>query len=402
MRTVTFDGRTGASGDMILGALLAIGADKPALRPIERTLDLTFSTETISTNGLSATKVTVTRDSEPVENAGPHRTLAEVNDIVTSIDVSESAKQHAKSTFTLLANAEGNVHDEAPEAVHFHEVGADDAIADILGAAVLLDSLDLDAIYTTPIATGSGELTMEHGTYPIPPPAVTYLAESASWAIYGGTIEEELLTPTGAAILAHFADGIDAIPTINLISSGYGAGSRTFPSRPNVLNALLGTQPSLERDPITVLETTVDDVSPEILGSLHDTLRPHGARDVSIIPLSMKKSRPGHLVKVITKPETADAVARALAEETGTLGIRETTETHRWIANREYHSINLTIDSTTYSIDVKIGKDTAGKIYDISAEYDDAKEIAEETGHPIREIMRKAETKFTNTNEQTD
>ncbi len=398
MRTVTFDGRTGASGDMILGALLAIGAEQTALAPIERTLDVTYSTETISTHGLTATTVTITRNNKPIENAGPHRTLSEVKDIVDSTDVTQSAIHHAYSIFDLLADAEGKVHDSPPEDVHFHEVGADDAIADILGAAVLLDSLELDAIYTTPIATGSGELTMEHGTYPVPPPAVTYLAERASWSIHGGSIEQELLTPTAAAILAHFADAIDAIPTINLLASGYGAGTRTFTSRPNVLNALLGTQPSLKQDPITVLETTVDDVPPEILGSLHDTLQPHGARDVSIIPLTMKKSRPGHLVKVITKPEDADAVAQALAEETGTLGIRETTETHRWIANREYHSVDITIDSKTFSIDVKIGKDTTGSIYDISAEYDDAKAIAQETGLPIRTVMKKAESKYSNTN----
>lgn len=397
MRTLTFDGRTGASGDMILGALLAVGADQDELRPIERSLDITYSTDTITTHGLSAIRVSITRDGQPLEGEGPARSINDVLEIVDAIEVSASAREHATAIFHRLADAEAKVHDSSSEDIHFHEVGADDAIADILGASVLLDALDVAEITTTPVATGSGELTMEHGTYPIPPPAVTYLAENASWSMYGGSIAEELLTPTGAAILAHFATGIDSLPLINVIASGYGAGSRTFPDRPNVLNVLLGTQTSLERDEITVLETTVDDVSPEILGSLHETLTPHGARDVSIIPLSMKKSRPGHLIKVITKPETSDAVARALAEETGTLGIRETTETHRWIADREFHTVELPIDAETYSITVKIGKDTSGSIYDISAEFDDATEIARETGLPIREIMERAETQFRDT-----
>ncbi|MFB6186329.1 MAG: LarC family nickel insertion protein, partial [Halobacteriaceae archaeon] len=219
----------------------------------------------------------------------------------------------AVAIFERLAQAEASIHGSPVEDIHFHEVGADDAIVDIVGASILMNSLDPDQILVTPIHAGDGETSFSHGTYPVPSPAVVEISQEASWELQSGPIEEELLTPTGAAILAHFGQGTSSIPPINIEQVGYGAGTMEFDTRPNVLRAITGqTTGNLTKEGVTVLETNVDDVSPEVLGSLQQTLTETGAKDVSIIPMSMKKSRPGHLIKVITAPSDAHRVAKQL------------------------------------------------------------------------------------------
>ncbi|HKJ59040.1 MAG TPA: LarC family nickel insertion protein, partial [Halobacteriales archaeon] len=207
------------------------------------------------------------------------------------------------------------------------------------------------------------------------------------------------------AILAHVAEGVETLPSLRVTASGYGAGDRDFPEHPNVLRALVGeatetgaaahaSDGGLVHDEIRVLETNVDDVSPEVLGGLQETLAEAGARDVSIAPITMKKSRPGHLVSVIVKPDDVGRVARRLAEETGTLGIRETGARHRWIAEREVRTAEFEVDGERYEVDVKVASDDAGSVYDVSAEYDDAAAVARETGLPARAVVRRAEQAF--------
>jgi uncharacterized protein (TIGR00299 family) protein len=262
----------------------------------------------------------------------------------------------------------------------------------VVGACLLLDDLDVDRVVTTSLSAGEGTVEMSHGTYPIPAPAVVEVAQRADWSIAGGPVEGELLTPTGAAILAHVAEGVDSLPPIRIEASGYGAGGRSFANRPNVLRAMVGeTSGRLRRDDITILETNVDDVSPEVLGDLQRSLASVGARDVTVVPTTMKKSRPGHLVKVVCKPEDAQAVARRLAEETGTLGVREHGAGHRWIADREFETVALSVDGESHEVTVKVAADETGAVYDVSAEYDDAAAVAEATGLTIREVMRRAE-----------
>lgn len=420
MRTLCFDGQLGASGDMILGALIAAGADPVALDPVESALPIRYIIDSTVTNGIEATTVDVVVDtdestvaddhnhehghshdkvdddhsSDPTlaEGHGPHRSYAEVVDIVEAMALSESVQETALGAFRLLGEAEASVHGEPLEAIQFHEVGADDAIADIVGAALLVDDLDVDRIVTTPVSVGGGHREMSHGTYPIPGPAVVEIAEQAKWSIQGGPINAELLTPTGAAILAELAEGVEYLPALSVDESGYGAGDATFRSHPNVLRSTLGTaRGQLARDSITVLETNLDDASPELLGGLQETLKTAGARDVSVLPATMKKSRPGHLVKVICKPSDAERVAHRLALETGTLGIREHGAGHRWTANRRFETVDIPVDGETYAVDVKIASTTDGNVYDCSAEYDDCAAVARETDHPISDIMRRAE-----------
>jgi uncharacterized protein (TIGR00299 family) protein len=232
---------------------------------------------------------------------------------------------------------------------------------------------------------------MTHGEYPVPAPAVVEIAADADWSLRGGPVEAELLTPTGAAILAHVAEGIESLPALDVDAVGYGAGGYDFTDRPNVLRAIVGDTGGLDRESITVLETNLDDATPEVLGDLQRSLAEAGARDVTILPATMKKSRPGHLVKVVVKPEDAERVARRLAVETGTLGVREHGAGHRWVADRDFRTAELDIDGETYTVPVKVAGDGTGEIYDYSAEYDDAAAVADATGLPVREVCRRAE-----------
>ncbi|MDS0478495.1 nickel pincer cofactor biosynthesis protein LarC [Natrinema sp. 1APR25-10V2] len=444
MRILAFDGRMGASGDMLLAALIDAGADPDALEPVADALDLEYRIGDAEKSGIAATTVDVflsgerpgdgghdhgtdERDDEDdrshdhgddghghhhedhdhgghdhghshghddgvrAEGHGPHRSYTEVREIVADMGLEPGVERDALAIFELLGEAEAGVHGEDLESIHFHEVGADDAIADVVGAAALLHDLEPDRVVTTPLATGGGTVSMSHGEYPVPTPAVVEIAQRADWSLRGGPVDAELLTPTGAAILGHVADGVDSLPALSLEASGYGAGGYDLDPHPNVLRALIGTgEGALVKDDIAVLETNLDDATPEVLGGLQESLSRAGARDVSVLPATMKKSRPGHLVKVICKPEDRERVARALAEETGTLGVRDAGVTHRWIAQREFETVTLEIDGEEYEVTVKIASDADGEVYDVSAEYDEAAAVASETEYPIREVIQRA------------
>ena len=458
MRTLAFDGRMGASGDMVLAALLAAGADEAVLEPVETALIVRYEVDEVTRNGIGATTVDVLladegteaddrgdqserdhsaddghshagRDHDQeshdhdhedrthhdhggdghddvssghgngdgsshthAEGHGPHRSYREVVEMVEEMTLPDDVTEDALAIFEILGTAEAAVHGTGLDEIHFHEVGADDAIADVVGACLLVDDLDVERVVTTPLSAGSGDVEMSHGIYPIPAPAVVEIAERADWELRGGPVETELLTPTGAAILARLAEGVDALPSMRVQASGYGAGGYAFEDRPNVLRATVGESDGpLVRDEITVLETNVDDVAPEVLGDLQRSLKGAGARDVSILPATMKKARPGHLVKVICKPEDAQRVARRLAEETGTLGVREHGAGHRWIAHREVETVAINVEGESYPIDVKIASDDEGAVFDVSAEYDDAAAVADDTGMAVRDVLRRAE-----------
>ena len=445
MRTLAFDGRTGAAGDMICAALIAAGADPDVLAPVEDRLPIRYGIDETVKNGIRSTTVDVllVDDAENpdcdgagdvhdhshdhghshddhdhshdhghshddhdhshgdhehdahAEGAGVHRSYPEVVALVESMDLDPGVEAVALDAFELLGRAEASVHGTDLSETHFHEVGADDAIADVVGAALLLDDLDVDRVVTMPLAVGGGEVEMSHGIYPVPAPAVVEIAERTDLTLVGGPVDRELLTPTGAAILGAVAEGVDQLPTIDATGAGYGAGDATLPEHPNVLRALVGDggreEGGLTHDDVAVLETNLDDASPEVLGGLQETLSRVGARDVTIVPTTMKKSRPGHLVTVICKPADAAGVAERLARETGTLGVRQSGATHRWIAERSFETATIEIDGETHEIAVKVASTADGDVYDVSAEYDDAATVAAETDLPIRDVMRRAE-----------
>ncbi|WP_247001675.1 nickel pincer cofactor biosynthesis protein LarC [Halosolutus gelatinilyticus] len=450
MTTLAFDGRMGASGDMILAALLDAGADPDVLDPVTTALDIEYRIDEAVKSGISATAVDVLladadrsdgrdRDREPdhqhgenghehedhdhehgdrhdhhhhdhhnhdhqhganehvhAEGHGPHRSYLEVREIVDAMALDPAIERDALAIFELLGEAEADVHGESLDDIHFHEVGADDAIADVVGAVLLVHDLDPDRIVTTPLSTGGGTVSMSHGEYPVPTPAVVEVASRSDFSLRGGPLDRELLTPTGAAILGYYADGVESLPSIDLDGAGYGAGGYDLDPHPNVLRVLVGDGGSeLARDDIAVLETNLDDATPEVLGGLQESLADAGARDVSVLPVAMKKSRPGHLVKVVCKPEDRERVARRLAEETGTLGVRDAGATHRWIAERSFETVTLEVDGDRYDVTVKIASDAGGEIYDVSAEYDDAARVAQAAGAPVRTILARAEAAWT-------
>ncbi|ELZ42061.1 nickel pincer cofactor biosynthesis protein LarC [Halorubrum tebenquichense] len=458
MRTLVFDGRTGAAGDMICAALIAAGADPDVLRPVSDRLPVRYEIGETTKSGIRATAVDVlvddgggdgvrdergdgsgdaeghlhdhadghshdhaddhshdhadghshdhshdhADDHTHAEGAGVHRSYSEVVDLVESMALPEAVESTALDAFELLGRAEASVHGTDLDETHFHEVGADDAIADVVGAALLLADLDPERVVTTPVAAGGGTVEMSHGTYPVPAPATTEIATRADFRIVGGPIDRELLTPTGAAILGAVAEGVDAVPDVSVERAGYGAGDADFDRHPNALRALVGdggeadeasgeAEEALVHDDVAVLETNLDDAAPEVLGGLQETLSRAGARDVTIVPTTMKKSRPGHLVKVICKPDDAAAVAERLARETGTLGVRQSGASHRWIAEREFETATLRVHGETHEVAVKVASTTEGDVYDLSGEYDDAAAVAEATGLPVREVLRRAE-----------
>jgi uncharacterized protein (TIGR00299 family) protein len=447
MQTLAFDGRMGASGDMLLAALVAAGADPDVLAPVEEALPVRYAVGETTKNGIDATTVDVLLTDEAVESAegdkgtdhadddhehthgdtershdhadshddhadshddhahshehsehthaeghGHTRTYAAVVDLVDEMSLPDGVARDARAIFRLLGEAEASVHGTDLDDTAFHEVGADDAIADVVGVCLLLDDLGVDRVVTTPLATGGGEVEMSHGVYPVPTPAVVEIASAASWELQGGPVEAELLTPTGAAILAHVAEGVDSFPPLQVERTGYGAGGWAFDRHPNVLRATVGeARGGLERDAVRVLETNLDDATPEVLGGLQSRLKDAGARDVTVLPTTMKKSRPGHQVQVVVKPADAQQVARALAAETGTLGVREQRVSHRWIADRRFVTTTLRVDGERHAVSVKLASGGAGEAYDVSAEFDDALAVAEATDLPVRDVVRRAE-----------
>jgi uncharacterized protein (TIGR00299 family) protein len=294
------------------------------------------------------------------------------------------------AVFELMGRAESKVHGESLDELHFHEVGQNDALADVIGSCFAMHEIGADAIYCLPINVGGGRVKAAHGSMPVPAPATLEILQQTGLVFYGSG-KRELLTPTGAAILGHFARPIENFPKGKVLSVGYGAGDADTED-PNVLRStLINMEDDLSRDSIEVLETNVDDVTGEVLGNLFEKLLSIGARDVAIVPATMKKGRTGHIIKVITKPEHSATIAREIMRETGTLGIRVIPTKHRYTADRRMDSVKVIIRGKVYDIPVKIAEDHTGEILHISAEYEDCKKVAKELDLPLKNVIRKVE-----------
>lgn len=320
MKTLYFDCFAGASGDMILGALVAAGVDPDALREQLSLLNVEgfkIDFETVDRSGLSATYARV----ETVHEH-KHRHLSHIRRIIEDSGVSDAAKDLSLRIFTRLAEAEARVHNEPVEKVHFHEVGALDAIVDVVGAAICFDLLKIDRFVSSPLHVGSGMIKMAHGTFPVPPPAVTELLRGVPF--YSGDVKGELLTPTGAAIITTVCKDFGPIPRIKTDRTGYGAGTREYENFPNVLRVLIGETETADAasERLWMIETNLDDASPQIIGHVMDRVFELGALDCYFTPVQMKKNRPGVLLSVLCGPEEKEAVIKLLFLETTTLGVR--------------------------------------------------------------------------------
>jgi uncharacterized protein (TIGR00299 family) protein len=337
--------------------------------------------EEVERGGIRALMVRTHAEAHP-------RSLQEVLDRLKLADAPAPAIAMAGRVTARLHRAEEAVHGEV---VHFHEVGADDAIADIIGACTALHSLDVGQVAVLPIALGGGLIIGSHGTLPVPAPATAAIISASDLQGYPGPKDGELLTPTGAALLAEFSTILPSrLPPGRILSVGYGAGTRETGTVPNLLRVLLMETEELQADRVEILETNVDDVSPEVIAYTISRLMDAGARDASAIPSVMKKGRSGHLVRVISEPALTGPLAMILAEELGTLGIRIIPSVHRLILGRRVVRVPVTIGGRTREIGVKLGS-VGGKVTSVKPEFEEARAWAEEAEVPVREVLRRAE-----------
>jgi uncharacterized protein (TIGR00299 family) protein len=390
MKALIFNPFSGAAGDMILGATLDLGAGQEYVRElVEASVDVSMEIREVLKKGIKALDV---RIKVPKKEQPSKLTYPELVDLVKAAKLPPEVETSALDIFLKMAEAEASVHgcDNLAD-LHFHEIGQSDALADVIGSSAAISALGCDSVYCTPINVGSGTIECAHGTLSVPAPATLEILKRGGLFFRGSNANKELLTPTGAAILSHFARPVEAFPQGKVTAIGYGAGDAEL-SGPNVLQAaLLELDSCLIPDIIEVLETNADDVSGEVLGNLFEELLAMGARDVAIIPATMKKGRPAHIIKVISKPEDSAKLARKIIVETGSLGVRVVPVRHRLMADRNLEKIKLEIQEQVFEIAVKIARDSEGSLLNISAEFEDCKEIAKKTGVPVKDIMRRAE-----------
>jgi uncharacterized protein (TIGR00299 family) protein len=382
MKTLYFDCFAGASGDMILGAMVAAGVEPNFLREQLSLLSVagfSVSFETVSKSGLSATYARVETAHEH-----KHRHLSDIKKIIESSRLSDAVKQRAVQIFTRLAEAEARVHNEPVDHVHFHEVGALDAIVDVVGAAICFDALQIDRFVCSPIHVGSGMVKMAHGQFPIPPPAVTELLKGVPF--YATDIKGELLTPTGAAIITTVCNEYGPIPQMLIKTTGYGAGTREYPDFPNVLRLMLGeTEDKNARDErLWMLETNLDDASPQIIGHMMDRVLELGALDCFFTPVQMKKNRPGVLLSVLCGREEKEAVMRLLFMETTTLGVRSYEVTRRALERSM-----MRVETQYGPIDVKVAH-LDGRVVNEMPEFEQCRQAAAKANVPLKVVEEAA------------
>ncbi len=453
MRIAYLDCFSGISGDMFLGAAVDAGVPLEKLETVTRALGLQaeLAARRVERAGLAATKLDVlihgradqpldldsahqhkaTHSHESSHSHGPesgdshqhshthpahshqsepapahshiHRGLAEIREIIARAPISAAAQAFALKTFTLLAQAEGKIHNRPPESIHFHEVGSEDAIVDVICAAVAVEALAADRWYCSALNTGSGTVKCAHGVLPVPAPATAELLRGAP--VFSSGIQKELLTPTGAAILRALDVRFEALPPMTLSATGYGAGARDFPAAANVVRLIVGEQetghPTSESgwptsaprfsaqmwepdNTITVLEANLDDMNPQLFSYVQQKLLAAGALDAFGVPVQMKKGRPGIVFTVLASPAHAELLARILLTETTTLGVRMRQEQRR-ILNREH----VTVESPWGPIRIKLGR-LQGEVVNCAPEFEDCRRIAEATGVPLKSVLQEA------------
>lgn len=390
-RVLHLDTFSGASGNMFLGALFDLGLSRRALNEALAGLGVDYRLEVrrVKRGPLAARYVTVrvpgARASGASGTAGAAhgRHYSAIRRLVARAGLPARAEARAQQIFLELAQAEARVHGIAVEKVHFHEVGAVDAIVDICGTAVALELLDVAHVSAAPPALGSGSVNSEHGRLPLPAPATLELLRGIPTV--SSAAEFETVTPTGAAILRVCVDAFSTLPAMTPRAIGYGAGDDRPGPLPNVLRAVLGDADLLTRDRVVCLETNLDDFVPEHFDHVLEKLSAAGALDVSLQHIQMKKSRPGFLLRVLAAPDKGDALARCMLAETGSLGVRMSSA-ERLLLPRTLRRVN-----TRYGrIAVKVSTREDGGL-DVSAEYRDCKRAAEQSGALLRDVIRAAE-----------
>ena len=392
MRIAYFDCFSGVSGDMTLGALLACGADETELRERLGALNVPgyeLHIRRVTRQGITATDVDVHLN-EAEQGHGRH--LSNIAAILDSSALPPGVRQKALAVFTRLADAEAKIHGTTREQIHFHEVGAVDAIVDIVGSCLLLDMLGVERVVTSSIPCGHGTIKCQHGIMPVPAPATMELLQG--FPVHSVDIKGELVTPTGAALLTTLSDPTTAgkMPAMRVLTSGFGAGKKQFkPDMPNLLRVILGETEEAaigeDKTPqtVAVLETNLDDQNPEGFDLLMERAFAAGALDVFFTPIQMKKNRPATLLTVLCPPDKADALAALLFRETGTFGIRAR-EQRRYTLDRSWRTV------TTEFGDIRLKAGTwLGEEVTVAPEYEDCKRAALAHDVPLRRVYEAAQ-----------
>jgi uncharacterized protein (TIGR00299 family) protein len=361
---------------MTVGALADAGADQAAIADAVASLEAgaIVSFEKVKRRGIGGTKYHVA-----TEETKKHRHLSHIVKMIEKGNLTEASRRRAIAIFQKLGEAEAAVHQVPIEKVHFHEVGAADSIADIVGAAVALDSLDIETVVCSPINVGSGTVNTEHGVLPVPAPATARLLTGAP--VYARGPEMELTTPTGAAVAATLAVRFGPMPAMRIIATGYGAGSKDFAEHANVLRVITGEQTGADEAlTVHVIEANIDDINPQILAYTSERLMEFGALDVSLQHLVMKKGRSGTLLRVVARPEHREALAQVIFAETSTLGLRI------YPAERRVQARTFMEVETPYGkIKIKVSSEGG-----YAPEYEDCRKIAAQSGVALKHIIAEA------------
>lgn len=386
-RIAYLDASSGISGDMFIAALLDAGLEEQPFLAGLRTIaagPFEFKRSRVLRSGLAGTHIEFAAPERQ-----PHRHLSHIEKLINESGLPPRVKERALAIFTRLADAEGKLHAKPPGEVHFHEVGAVDAILDIAGACLGVELLGIEELCCSPLNVGAGRVDAAHGSLPVPAPATAELLKGLP--VFSSGVDGELLTPTGAAIVATLATHFGPIPHMTIEQIGYGAGSRDMPGHPNLARIMLGERAAGESgadDTVSVIQANVDDMNPQLFGFMMDRALAAGALDVTSSAIQMKKNRPGLEITVLTKPESAEAVARILFDQTTTLGVR-IHEARRRVLDREIVSVE-----TRYGkVRVKVAK-IRGHIVNEAPEYDDCRRIAEEKSVPLKEVIAEAQSAF--------
>ena len=375
---------SGIAGNMLIGAFVDLGADENSLKKV-----MEYSAEGFGGVNVEFSKVSkhgIMSTFCHVEMLNSKHSI-EFKDFISKIEeleLDDTVKNTSINIFRRIAEAESKVHGKSLEEVHFHEVGASDAVADVIGSVYAYYSLGFDKhrVIGLPIAVGGGRVKTAHGTIPVPAPAVLEILKDAN--MVGGPVDSELATPTGCAIYMELCDEItEFIPLVKSEKTGYGAGRKDF-DHPNVLRIIQSTNLN-KSDKIDVIETNIDHLTGEEIGYLFDTLLDSGASDVSITPIIMKKNRQGSLLKVISKKEKREDILNTIFKETGSLGIRINPQLHRGIAYREFETKTFNVNGKDYEATFKIAY-VNGEVISRRPEYEDLKRIANDSGLALREV----------------
>jgi pyridinium-3,5-bisthiocarboxylic acid mononucleotide nickel chelatase len=394
MRALYFDCFAGASGDMIVGALIDAGAGVDELQAQLATLGLSgyaVRTERVKRSGIAATKFNV-----EVDEAGqPHRHLKYIAEIINRSSLSDLTRRRALRAFELLADAEARVHATTRDRVHFHEVGAVDSIIDTVGAMIGFELLGAERFFASALRVGHGTVKAAHGLMPVPAPATAELLRGIP--IYAGEIEGEFVTPTGAAILASLCDAFGPLPEMKITNAGYGAGTRDPQGFPNALRIVTGELAVKDQsarpapgaqvgseESVSVVESNIDDMNPQAFGFVMDRAFALGALDVFLTATQMKKSRPGVMLTILCRPGPREAIIGMLLAETTTLGVRY------YDARRRVLARTLETVETRYgAVRVKVARD-GGHTLHFQPEYEDCARLAGQLGVPVIEVQSAA------------